>query len=284
MNERAELLRALRELIELERASGVEAMPRGGLTAPRHVPDDEQTSPEIPAPVATVTSAAIVTPAPIITRPAAAPIRVRESAPAPVEPAAPPAPTGLADADLSGLAQAIAACQRCPRHTMRTRAVAGEGAIQPLVAFIGAMPGTEEDAAGRPFTGPAGQLLDRMIQAMGLSRNDVFLTDAVKCRASGNRPPDPSEIAACTTWLEAQLLVLRPRIICTLGQEALKALFGEAAAGVARTHGRRLDWRGTTVIPTFHPAYLLANPDAKKPAWEDLKEVLRVLGRPIPSR
>ncbi len=133
--------------------------------------------------------------------------------------------------------------------------------------FVGEGPGADEDASGRPFVGAAGQLLDKMIGAMGLAREQVFICNVVKCRPPGNRAPEPEEMAACLPFLEAQLGVLRPKVICLLGATPLKTLLG--LSGITRLHGQRQEWRGIPVIPSFHPAYLLRNPEAKKPAWED---------------
>lgn len=150
--------------------------------------------------------------------------------------------------------------------------------------FIGEGPGPEEEALGRPFVGPAGQLLDKMIAAMGLARADVFITDVVKCRLPANRNPDPQEIAACIPFLHRQIAALAPKVICTLGNVPLRALFGAEQPGITSSRGKRLEWNGRVVIPTFHPSYLLRNEQAKKPAWEDLLSVLRELGREPPKR
>jgi DNA polymerase len=127
----------------------------------------------------------------------------------------------------------------------------------------------------------------RMIEAMGLTRAEVYIANAVKCRPPGNRVPEPAEVAACVGFLHRQIAVLAPAVICTLGNTPLKALCGTAVGGITSVHGQRLQYRPVagepiTLIPTFHPAYLLRNPPAKKPCWEDLKTVLAVLGRSPP--
>jgi DNA polymerase len=259
-----ELLHNLRQLVDLDRSFGVEftAKPPPGATAAK-----PPVRPEVPVPA----------PAP------------RPAAPPPV-PAAPsvaarpalPIAAGLPAADLAAIAAKVAVCQACKLCPTRRSTVPGEGSPSPELVFVGEGPGAEEDASGRPFVGPAGQLLDRMITAMGLARGEVFIANVVKCRPPGNRNPDPDEIAACMPFLEAQLAILRPKVICTLGNVPLKALIGAEAPGITKAHGRPLSWRGITLLPTFHPSYLLRNPEAKKPAWEDLKQVLALLGRQAP--
>jgi uracil-DNA glycosylase len=192
--------------------------------------------------------------------------------------------TQPADAALTTIHEAIAACQRCGLCEGRTHTVPGEGNPQPELVFVGEGPGRDEDLAGRPFVGAAGELLDRMIVAMGLQRSETFICNVVKCRPPGNRNPEPDEMAACHPFLMAQLSVLRPKVICTLGNIPLRALFGAEVPGITRSRGKRMEWQGIPVYPTFHPSYLLRNDSAKKPAWEDLKAVLAELGRTPPAR
>jgi uracil-DNA glycosylase family 4 len=264
-----ELLDNLRQLVELDRGFGIEftARPAVGAAAPA--------APPLRAPAPAVRPAPAPAAAPAATPAAAAPVAL---APRP----AIPAPSGLPAADLAALAQAIAGCRACRLCEHRTRTVPGEGAPAPELVFVGEGPGADEDASGRPFVGPAGQLLDRMIGAMGLKRDEVFICNVVKCRPPGNRQPEADEAATCMPFLEAQLAVLRPKVICLLGATPLAALLG--LKGITRLRGQRQEWRGTPVIPTFHPAYLLRNPEAKKPAWDDLKAVLALLGRSAPGR
>ncbi len=269
MADRHGLLRDLRQLLELDRGFGIEFMPR-------------------------IAAAAAVEAAP-----APAPVLRRLSPPAPAAPAAPPpavtpaaaavetptaAPSGLPMADLEHIATEIASCQRCPLGGCRTRSVPGEGNPGPDLLFVGEGPGAEEDAQGRPFVGPAGQLLTRMIEAMGLSRTEVFIANVVKCRPPGNRVPAPEEIAHCLPFLRRQIAVLRPKLICTLGNTPLRALMGDDSLGISRMRGQLLAFEGIPLIPTFHPSYLLRNPEAKKPCWEDLQAVLKALGRTLPPR
>ncbi|MFW5752731.1 MAG: uracil-DNA glycosylase [Planctomycetota bacterium] len=192
--------------------------------------------------------------------------------------------TGPAGERLARIAERIATCDRCPLCTGRTHTVPGEGEEQPQIMFIGEGPGADEDRQGRPFVGAAGRLLDKMIAAMGLRRDEVFIANIIKCRPPGNRTPEPAEMAACLPYLERQVDALQPAVICTLGNVPLRALTGDLRRGITRARGTRFTWRGITCLATFHPSYLLRNPAGKKPAWEDLQQVLRLIGREPPAR
>ncbi len=183
---------------------------------------------------------------------------------------------------LDDIADRMGTCSQCGLHQGRTRAVPGEGPLHPEILFIGEAPGAEEDLQGRPFVGAAGKLLTRMIEAMGFRREEVFITNVVKCRPPENRPPLPEEVEACRPYLCAQIRLLAPRVIVTLGAVPLRSLLG--LEGISRYRGQWQDYEGIPVMPTFHPAHLLHTPSAKAPVWEDLKAVLRRLGRPIPNR
>ncbi len=270
------LLRDLRQLIELDRAFGIEFMPRlasrdAPLPADSPAPLRRLLNPAPPDPPAAATA-----PAPAAARPAAlaGPGAFRRAT----------RPSGLPAADLDGIAAEIAACQACPLGSCRARSVPGEGNPGPELLFVGEGPGAEEDAQGRPFVGPAGQLLTRMIEAMGLARSEVFIANVVKCRPPGNRTPAPEEVARCLPFLHRQIAVLRPKVICSLGNTPLRALLGDDTLGISRLRGQQLAVAGIPLIPTFHPSYLLRNPAAKKPCWEDLQTVLKVLGRTLPPR
>jgi len=281
MGELDDLRTNLRQLIELERASGVEWLPMPRTSAP---------STSAPSAVMPITAATQTNPRredeyspPVAV--AATPARSAPEQPLAQDRWTAPAdlieqPAALA---LPRIATDIAACQRCGLCATRKQTVPGEGNPTPAVVFVGEGPGQEEDETGRPFVGAAGHLLDRMIIAMGLSRSEVFIVNAIKCRPPGNRNPEPEEIAACHPFLMAQLAVLRPQVICTLGNVPLRALFGPDIAGITRVRGQRRDWQGIPVIPTFHPSYLLRNESGKKPAWDDLKAVLTLLGRTPPA-
>jgi uracil-DNA glycosylase len=152
------------------------------------------------------------------------------------------------------------------------------------LCFVGEGPGADEDAQGLPFVGAAGQLLDRMIGAMGFDRDEVYVANIVKCRPPNNRKPEQEEMAACLPFLAEQLELVNPQVIVALGATAVQGLFG-TTEGIMRLRGRFRLYRGKiAVMPTFHPAYLLRNPAAKREVWEDLQAVLRQMGRSVPAR
>jgi DNA polymerase len=165
-------------------------------------------------------------------------------------------------------------CQRCKLCRSRTRIVFGVGNPQARLMFIGEGPGHEEDRAGEPFVGAAGQLLNRIIEAIRLNRQDVYIANVVKCRPPGNRLPEPEEIATCSPFLRRQIRAIRPLFICTLGSCAAQTLLNTPEA-VSRLRGRFFDHEGTRVLPTFHPAYLLRNPEKKREVWEDMKLLMK---------
>jgi uracil-DNA glycosylase family 4 len=185
---------------------------------------------------------------------------------------------------LQALGEEVRPCTRCGLCERRTQTVFARGDGSSGVCFIGEGPGADEDAQGLPFVGKAGQLLDRMIEAMGLSRDEVYVCNIVKCRPPDNRKPEPEEMAACMPYLNEQLDLVEPQVIVALGATAVQGLFG-TTEGITRMRGRWKTLRGRIpVMPTFHPAYLLRTPAAKREVWEDLQEVLRKLGRTPPAR
>ena len=263
---RADLLTNLRQLLELDRGLGMEWLGKGGLTAATPGKTEALAAPlSVPVPVPT---------------PISAPVPVVVTA-LPPQPAASPL---LPASDLATIAAEIARCTACGLCSTRIKTVPGEGHATAEIVFVGEGPGADEDAQGRPFVGKAGELLTRMIEAMGFPRSDVYICNVVKCRPPGNRTPEPAEVAACLGYLHRQLAAIKPKVICTLGNTPLRALMGDDTLGITRLRGQRLDYRGIPLIPTFHPAYLLRNPPAKKPCWDDLKTVLGVLGRTPPAR
>lgn len=200
-------------------------------------------------------------------------------APPPAAPPAPP-PAAAGQPTLDELRTAVLACTRCKLHEGRHRAVFGEGNPRAEVMFIGEAPGAVEDQTGRPFVGPAGQLLDRILTgAMGLQRADVYIANINKCRPPGNRPPEADEVAACLPYLTAQVAVIRPRVIVCLGRTAAHNLLGRDEP-MRALRGRELSYQGIPVVVTWHPAYLLREPERKRETWEDIKRVNRLLGRP----
>ncbi len=182
---------------------------------------------------------------------------------------------------LGAVAARIADCRRCPLHATRTQTVPGQGAPGPEILFVGEAPGADEDRQGLAFVGRAGQLLTRMIAAMGYSRDAVFIANILKCRPPDNRAPLPEEMETCLPFLREQIALLQPQVIVCLGATAVKGLLGETI-GITKLRGQWRTFDGIDVMPTFHPAYLLRNPSAKREAWEDLKAVLARLGRTPP--
>jgi len=168
-------------------------------------------------------------------------------------------------------------CRRCPLGRRRRRLVFGEGNPGAELVFVGEAPGADEDAQGRPFVGRAGQLLTRIIAAMGMKREEVYICNILKCRPPENRNPLPDEIAACEPFLIRQLRAIRPRVICALGTFAAQTLL-KTEAPISVLRGRFHAYQGIELMPTYHPAYLLRNPGAKKQVWEDVKMIMGVLG------
>ena len=184
---------------------------------------------------------------------------------------------------LAEIAGRIAACKRCPLHQSRTRTVPGQGSTSPEILFIGEGPGADEDRQGLAFVGRAGQLLTKIIEAMGFTRDQVFIGNIVKCRPPENRTPLPEEMQACLTYLREQIALLKPKVIVAMGATAVKGLL-DVQAGITRLRGQWMSYEGIDLMPTFHPAYLLRNPAGKREVWEDMKAVLTRLGRQPPPR
>ena len=199
----------------------------------------------------------------------------------PVRSGAPnPAPaSGDAAARLAQLAASVKDCQACRLHEGRRQVVFGAGNPAADLVFVGEAPGHEEDRQGEPFVGPAGQLLTRIIQAIGLTRQDVYILNVIKCRPPQNRNPLPDEMAACRPIIDKQLACLKPRVICALGTFAAQALL-RTDERISRLRGRFHPMGDVLVRPTFHPAYLLRNPQDKRKVWEDMQAVQRELGLP----
>ena len=170
------------------------------------------------------------------------------------------------------LTEEITNCQKCRLCAARTHAVPGEGNPHARLMFIGEGPGRDEDLTGRPFVGRAGQLLDKMIAAIGLSREEVYIANVVKCRPPQNRAPEMDEVAACMPYLRAQVGLIRPQVIVLLGSSALGAILGPDHR-ITRERGAWIERKGVFFMPTFHPAALLRDESKKRPVWEDLKKV-----------
>lgn len=169
------------------------------------------------------------------------------------------------------------ACTRCKLCTLgRSQVVFGKGHAKARLMFVGEAPGEEEDKAGEPFVGRSGQLLTKIIESIGLSREQVFIANVIKCRPPANRNPQPDEVATCEPFLFRQIDAIQPKVIVPLGKFAAQCLL-KTMDPITKLRGRQFDYRGAVLIPTFHPAYLLRNPSAKREVWEDMKKVREIL-------
>lgn len=210
------------------------------------------------------------------------PIPPRKTFPSPPEIATAIAPAERAAA-LELIREEIGDCTRCALHTGRNKLVFGDGDAQARLMFVGEGPGADEDAQGIPFVGRAGQLLNNMIAAMGLKREEVYIANVVKCRPPGNRTPEPEEANTCSPFLFRQIDVVRPEVLVALGATAATYLLGQRQP-LAGLRGRVHSFRGTKLIVTYHPAFLLRDPRQKKEAWADLQIAMRELGLKSPAR
>ncbi len=177
---------------------------------------------------------------------------------------------------LENIRKTLGNCQRCSLHQERTNLVFGEGNPNAKLVFVGEAPGADEDRQGRPFVGRAGQLLTRIINAMNLTREEIYICNILKCRPPGNRNPRPEEIKACEPFLIDQIRAIAPEIICGLGTFAVRTLLNTDAS-ISSLRGRFHSYRGIKFMPTYHPAYLLRNPGAKKQVWEDVQMIMKEL-------
>jgi uracil-DNA glycosylase len=217
-----------------------------------------------------------------VKRPNADPVRAQHASPLPAT--AQPIVGSKSDA-LAALRAEIGDCTRCKLHTGRMNLVFGTGHPEAQLMFVGEAPGEDEDRQGLPFVGKAGQLLTRIIEAMGLARDRVYIANIIKCRPPRNRNPEPDEIASCSPFIQRQIEIIRPRVICALGSFAAQTLLGTGQK-ISQLRGRFHDLpipfsdgspAGIKVMPTFHPAYLLRNPQDKKRVWEDMQMIMRKL-------
>jgi uracil-DNA glycosylase len=269
------LTEALRAHAEWQQACGAIALPRERIEERGARLEPE---PGPPPPLATV-------PAVAPSRPAIAVAAPTVAAPgSTLNPQSSPLALAERHQRLTVLAETVRGCTRCVLHVERTQTVFARGNGSSGLCFIGEGPGADEDAQGFPFVGAAGQLLDRMIAAMGIERDDVYVCNIVKCRPPKNRTPEPEEMNACMPYLTEQLSLVEPQVIVALGKTAVQGLFG-TAEGITRIRGRwRLYQQRIAVMPTFHPAYLLRNPAAKREVWADLQLVLKHMGRTVPGK
>jgi DNA polymerase len=175
---------------------------------------------------------------------------------------------------LAQVREELGECTRCKLHKGRKTIVFGVGDPKAWLVFVGEAPGADEDDQGEPFVGRAGQLLTRIIEAMKLTREQVYICNIIKCRPPGNRNPEPDEIASCEPFLIGQLQAIRPKLICALGNFAAQILL-RTKEPISKLRGRFFSYQGIPVLPTYHPAYLLRNPHEKKTVWEDMKLLQR---------
>ena len=178
------------------------------------------------------------------------------------------------DGQLDALAREALSCERCSLSGKRKNVVFGDGNPSARIVFVGEAPGADEDEQGLPFVGRAGQLLTNIIKAMGLERKDVYICNILKCRPPGNRNPLPDEIRLCEPFLRQQLRLIAPRVICALGAFAAKTLL-QTETPITALRGRFHMYEGIKLMPTYHPAYLLRNPPAKKQVWEDVQMIMK---------
>jgi len=184
----------------------------------------------------------------------------------------------LSPVSLQAVRSELGDCRRCKLHPYRTQIVFGTGNPQAKLVFIGEAPGRDEDLQGEPFVGQAGQLLNKIIQAIQLRREEVYIANIIKCRPPENRNPEPEEIAACEPFLIKQLQVIRPRLICALGAFAAQTLL-KTEEKISSLRGNFHEYQGIPLMPTYHPAYLLRNPGRKRDVWEDMKKIKKEYDR-----
>jgi DNA polymerase len=186
--------------------------------------------------------------------------------------------------ELVVLAETVSGCTKCAElASTRRQTVFGVGPIDPELCFIGEAPGADEDRQGEPFVGAAGQLLNRIITACGMKREEVYICNILRCRPPGNRQPLPNEAQNCRGFLDRQLELVRPKFICCLGACAAQNLLG-TTTGIGRLRGRFHEYRSIPVMCTYHPAALLRAPERKRDVWEDMKKLLERMGRTVPGK
>ena len=233
---------------------------------------------EAPAIVAAARKVPVVAPAPVAPakQPSGSPIASTIIAPG-AAPSLFEASERIVGDTLPLIREDIGDCKRCKLHKTRTNIVFGTGNPKAELVFVGEGPGHDEDLKGEPFVGRAGKLLTQMIEAMSLRREDVYICNVVKCRPPENRLPERDEIATCSPFLYRQIDAIRPKVVCCLGACSAQTLL-QTTQGISKFRGEWFDFRGSKLIATYHPAYLLRNPPAKSEVWKDLQKVMAVLG------
>jgi uracil-DNA glycosylase family 4 len=261
-------------------AQELESLRRAGVT---HLPRVAGTSANVPAVASSPSPPRATAPPALRNAPAAGPKPLAMFAED--QPGQPAMPAEERPAALRIIAQEVVPCTRCPELVAnRTQTVFGVGNPCARLCFCGEAPGADEDRKGEPFVGAAGQLLNKIIESgLRLKRSDVYILNVCKCRPPGNRAPTGEEAANCRPFLDRQLDIIRPEFICCLGLTAAQA-FLNTTQSMARLRGKFYDYRGSKVLCTYHPAYLLRNPAAKKDVWEDMKLLMREMGLPLPGQ
>jgi DNA polymerase len=255
------------QLLESMQGAGIQQLPQPRASRPLAKPQEE--APATPSSLATVIPPISAAPLPA---PEAATIDIDKETVTNVFVAAP---------NLKILQDEVAACTQCHElTTTRTQTVFGVGNPQARLCFLGEAPGADEDRMGEPFVGRAGQLLNKIIEACRLKREEVYILNVIKCRPPGNRNPTPEEASNCRPFLDRQLELIQPEFICCLGSVATQNLLSTTAP-MSRMRGQVHNYQGIKVVCTYHPAYLLRNPAAKKDTWEDMKFLMREMGAPV---
>jgi uracil-DNA glycosylase len=285
---------AIRQRLESLRRAGVRQIPKLPVSMVANAPAMAKPQPEpvVPTPRATAREAiptiaapaaapAVATPAPVTAAPPAA---ASVSAVSAIETPAKPASVESPLVALERVRREVVHCTLCHElATTRTQTVFGTGNPRARLCFFGEAPGADEDRQGEPFVGAAGQLLNKIIEACTLKREDVYILNVLKCRPPQNRTPLPEETANCRAYFERQLEIIRPEFICCLGAVASQALL-RTTQSLGRLRGRFHDYRGIRVMVTYHPAYLLRYPDKKRETWEDMKMLMQEMGIELPGR
>lgn len=268
----AALVDAVQAHVDYLRELGVEGLPWAAAESAVEVAAQvamARVAPDVPAPPVEI--------APPVERPAAPRAAAVDSVPTDRHEAQ------SADS-LSALRTVLGDCQRCKLTGHRKQIVFGVGNPSARLVFVGEGPGADEDQQGEPFVGRAGQLLTEIItKGMGLTRDDVYICNVVKCRPPGNRNPEPDEVAACEPFLHRQIELIAPTVIVALGKFAAQSLL-RCQTPISQLRGKWFDYRGVRLMPTFHPAYLLRNPGDKRLVWDDIKQVMAVLGIAVAKR
>lgn len=297
-NELAGIVEETRRHLEWLRDAGITAIPRGAVEPARPAfsrPGGAPSTGFVPSAPPQRAPVAPPTPPAPPPRPAAMPavpappppVAPPPVAAAPVRP--PPAPVAAAPVVenrvplLKAIRDDIGDCTRCRLCAGRKNIVFGQGNVNAELLFVGEGPGADEDASGQAFVGRAGELLTKMIGAMGYAREQVYICNIVKCRPPDNRKPEPDEIDKCRPFVEQQIRVVRPKVIVALGATATQSLL-RSSVGITKLRNTWQQWEGIPVMPTFHPSYLLRAPDEKRKAWDDLKLVMARLGKQAPPR